>query len=225
MLPRVLEPEVMDTAEEAADYDAMDHAAVNRAFVDDLLSAWDACTVPGRSTVHVWDPGTGTALIPIELCQRRPEFHVSAMDLAAEMLKVAERNIASAGMTSRIGLHQADAKTGQSAGFALVMSNSLVHHIPRPRDIWANMVSAVEPGGLLFVRDLLRPATRSELQRLVQLHAGDANPRQRRLFAESLHASLTCAEVAAFLQEFDVSGSSVQTTSDRHWTVCWQKPV
>ena len=29
-LPRVLEPEVMDTPEEASDYDAMDHAGPNR---------------------------------------------------------------------------------------------------------------------------------------------------------------------------------------------------
>ena len=39
MLTRVLEPEVMDTAEEAADYDSMDHAEVNRRFVDDFLTA------------------------------------------------------------------------------------------------------------------------------------------------------------------------------------------
>ena len=39
MLPRTLEPEVMDSPEEARDYDAMDHAEVNRKFVDDLLAA------------------------------------------------------------------------------------------------------------------------------------------------------------------------------------------
>jgi hypothetical protein len=31
----------MDTPEEARDYDAMDHAAVNRVFVADFLTAWD----------------------------------------------------------------------------------------------------------------------------------------------------------------------------------------
>ncbi len=30
MIPRILEPEVMDTVEEAVDYDAMDHSTVNR---------------------------------------------------------------------------------------------------------------------------------------------------------------------------------------------------
>ena len=34
MLPRVLEPEVMDSPEEALDYDEMDHGEVNRQFVD-----------------------------------------------------------------------------------------------------------------------------------------------------------------------------------------------
>src|SRR5438067_170240 len=36
-LERILEPEVMDSHEEASDYDAMDHSEVNRRFVDDLL--------------------------------------------------------------------------------------------------------------------------------------------------------------------------------------------
>ena len=37
MLQGVLEPEVMDTAEEARDYDSMDHSEVNRRFVADFL--------------------------------------------------------------------------------------------------------------------------------------------------------------------------------------------
>ncbi len=40
MLPRVLEPEAMDTAEESEAYDRMDHSTVNRAFAADWLAAW-----------------------------------------------------------------------------------------------------------------------------------------------------------------------------------------
>ena len=36
----------MDTAEEAHDYDAMDHSAVNRVFVDDFLAVY-AVAPPG----------------------------------------------------------------------------------------------------------------------------------------------------------------------------------
>ena len=39
VLVRVLEPEVMDTPQEALAYDSMDHAEVNRVFVDDFLRA------------------------------------------------------------------------------------------------------------------------------------------------------------------------------------------
>ncbi len=38
MLARVLEPELMDSAEKARDYDAMDHSAVNGVFANDFLS-------------------------------------------------------------------------------------------------------------------------------------------------------------------------------------------
>ena len=36
-LPRTTEPEVMDSAQEAEDYDAMDHTDVNHRFVDDYI--------------------------------------------------------------------------------------------------------------------------------------------------------------------------------------------
>ena len=39
MLTRVLEPEVMDSDQDAREYDAMDHAAVNALFVTELLDA------------------------------------------------------------------------------------------------------------------------------------------------------------------------------------------
>ena len=86
MLTRVLEPEVMDSPEEARDYDAMDHGAVNRAFVVDFLAAWN-----GENPIL--DVGTGTALIPIELCRQAPAARVVAVDLAEHMIRLAEENV------------------------------------------------------------------------------------------------------------------------------------
>src|SRR5438445_565725 len=54
MIPRVLEPEVMDTAQEAKDYDAMDHREVNTRFCDDLLAFVGRAPPPS-------DPGTVAA--------------------------------------------------------------------------------------------------------------------------------------------------------------------
>src|SRR6187549_1023893 len=71
MLTRVLEPEAMDTADEAADYDSMDHSEVNRRFVADFLAALVDADFAGRTTAcRVLDLGTGTAQIPIELVRQ-----------------------------------------------------------------------------------------------------------------------------------------------------------
>ena len=77
-LSRILEPEVMDSPEEATDYDAMDHSAVNQTFVDDFLAV---CPAPSDTL----DLGTGTAQIPITLCRAEPTCRVLATDAAVSM--------------------------------------------------------------------------------------------------------------------------------------------
>ena len=213
MLPRVLEPEVMDTAEEARDYDAMDHSEVNRVFVADFLAVWD-----GRGPVL--DVGTGTALIPIEFCRQSPKGTVVAVDAAEHMLRVGRENVRRAGLEGRIRLERCDAKRMPFAGgaFGAVVSNSIVHHIPEPAAVVAEMARVVAPGGTLFVRDLLRPDDEATLQRLVDLHTAGANDHQRGMFADSLHAALTIDEVRDIVQALGFCGADVRQTTDRHWT-------
>ena len=213
MLARVLEPEVMDTPEEARDYDAMDHAAVNRAFAADFLAVWNR-----RNSVL--DVGTGTAQIPIELCRQSPDIEIVAVDLADEMLTVARRNVERAGLGHRIRVEKADAKAiiYHPGAFAAVVSNSIIHHIPEPAGCFAQMHAACVTGGTIFVRDLLRPPDQAELDRLVALYAGDANAHQRALFAASLHAALTLDEVRELVGRLGYRPETVTQTSDRHWT-------
>lgn len=220
MLSRVLEPEAMDSAEEAGDYDAMDHSAVNAVFVADFLAAHGPCR--GGA---ILDVGTGTARIPIELCRADPAARVVAIDLAASMLEVAARNVREAGMEGRIVLKLADAKAAAPGGpFEAVVSNSIVHHIPEPAAVLGAMAAAVAPGGTLFVRDLARPGTREELERLVQTYAGEESERARQLFADSLRAALTVEEVRAMLRGLGLPDDGVAMTSDRHWTWTWDRP-
>jgi len=214
MLPRVLEPEVMDTAEEARDYDAMDHSQVNRVFVADFLSIWD-----GRDPVL--DVGTGTALIPIEFCRQSPTGKVIAIDAADHMLIQAIRNRRKWGFEGRIWLHTLDAKqmtlfaTGE---FHAVMSNSLIHHIPDPKAVFKEIARVAAADATIFVRDLLRPPDRDTLNHLVETYAGGANEHQKKMFAESLHAALTVDEVRALVAGVGFDPDGVRQTTDRHWT-------
>jgi ubiquinone/menaquinone biosynthesis C-methylase UbiE len=215
MLPRVLEPEVMDSAEEARDYDAMDHSTVNRVFVADFLAVWDGAN-------PILDVGGGTAQIPIELCRQSPTAVVTCVDLAEHMLAVGRDNVDRAGLHDRIRLERCDAKRlpHTTGAFGAVISNSIVHHIPEPAEVLAEMVRVTAPGGVLFVRDLLRPESETALRGLVEQYAGDANVHQRKMFAESLHAALSLSEIRERVAALGFDPAEVRQTTDRHWT--WQ---
>jgi ubiquinone/menaquinone biosynthesis C-methylase UbiE len=212
-LQRVLEPEVMDSADDAAEYDAMDHTLVNQLFADDLLAA-------GSVSGDVLDLGTGTALIPIELCRRGDGFRIMAMDAAISMLEIARYNVEVAGFVERIQLAHVDAKRlpYADASFEIVMSNSIVHHIPQPIEVLREAVRVVVPGGRLFFRDLLRPADEAQLTRLVDTYADQASVRQRQLFGDSLRAALDLAEIRELVARLGYDPDSVAASSDRHWT-------
>jgi ubiquinone/menaquinone biosynthesis C-methylase UbiE len=191
----------------------MDHSHVNQLFVTDLLQL--------RSEFqYVLDVGTGTAQIPIELCKRQLQARVVAIDMAVHMLELGRQNTAGADLGARIELRRVDAKRMPFAdqSFDAVMSNSIIHHIPEPFAVFAEMARVVKPGGFLFVRDLLRPIDDATLARLVKTYAGAANAHQQKMFADSLHAALMLEEVRAMVSRLGYERNAVQQTSDRHWT-------
>src|SRR5690606_23745554 len=119
----------------------------------------------------------------------------------------AKENIARARLQDRVMLEKVDAKSMPypNAAFATSVSNSIIHHIPEPRAVLAEMVRVTAPGGLGFVRDLARPPTDADVDRLVELYGGErpVDPQaqasyehQRALFRASLKAALTLDEIA-----------------------------
>lgn len=226
MLKRILEQEVMDSAEEAVDYNAMDHTVVNRVFVDDFLTAFGSISSATDRIFSVFDAGTGTALIPIELVKRDRRFHVTASDLAASMLHLARSNVTAAGLEKSIDLALGDCKAlaNADASYDAVMSNTIIHHIPEPMSVLEQLWRITKRGGLFFIRDLARPNDLPTLEKLVQTHAANANPSQRKLLHDSLHAGLTVSEVQKLLADLGIASDCVRMTSDRHWTISCRKP-
>jgi SAM-dependent methyltransferase len=232
MLPRTLEPEVMDTRADAVDYDSMDHSEVNRIFAEEFFEAAgrligfnpaQAAERPGP--LLVLDVGTGTARIPIDICRRTQNVRITAIDLGAHMLQLGQRNVIEAGLDRQIILEQVDAKSlpYPENTFDAVISNSIVHHIPQPSRVVGEMLRVARPGGLLFVRDLLRPEDAATIAAILARHAGGTNDHQRQLFEASLHASLTLDEVGDLLQSLGLPPTAVTRSSDRHWTIAARK--
>ena len=235
MLERTLEPEVMDSEQDALEYNRMDHSAVNVKFVDEFLAfltdrdlrlrlgedpSFDDLEDHPEIIGSVLDMGTGTALIPIELCKRNPDIRIMAIDMAISMLDIGIQNVDLASFRNQIQLAQVDAKdTGYETGmFDALISNSIIHHIPEPGVVVEEMLRTTREGGVIFVRDLLRPETADELNRIVEAYAGQESEYSQRLFRESLHASLSLSEMRDLVSSFDVAPETVTATSDRHWT-------
>lgn len=216
-LPRTLEPEVMDSAEEVAEYSTMDHGEVNARFVTDLCDG-------GQVGPRVIDLGCGPAAILIELCRRREDVTALGTDASVAMLELAKQEIDLAGMLDRIALEHADVKTMR--GFATdmadtVISNSLLHHLADPASAILAALRLVRDGGRLFIRDLARPDSERDLETLVETHAGDESAFARQLLRQSLHAALTLDEARALCGGCGIDPDRVQMSSDRHWTLDW----
>ncbi|HEY9600943.1 MAG TPA: class I SAM-dependent methyltransferase [Allocoleopsis sp.] len=212
-MERVIEPEVMDSLQEAIEYDAMDFTDVNTDFAERAVEL-------GPLEGLILDAGTGPARIPIFLCQRRPQWRVIGIDLAQSMLDVGLKNIKDAGLQQQIELELVDAKRlpYPDARFDMVVSNSLIHHLPNPLPFLRELKRVLKPNGAIFLRDLMRPASEDILQAIVDRVVGECNDHQRQLFQDSLYAAFTLDEVKDMIQQASLEGVKVYQSSDRHWT-------
>lgn len=212
-MDRVLEPEIMDTPEEAATYEEMDHREVNQAFVARLV----ALGARGR----MLDIGTGPGDIPLIAVDQIADATVVAIDLAPRMLALAERRRAASPHGDRVELRLADAKAldFEDASFDAVFSNTILHHLADPRPLLREARRVLRPGGVLLVRDLYRPPNPTRVAELVALHAASASEYGRELFRASLCAALTPSELRAVADESGLTDARLVVDTDRHMSL------
>jgi ubiquinone/menaquinone biosynthesis C-methylase UbiE len=214
MMQRILEPEVMDSPEEAIDYDAMDFTEVNTAFALQAIAL-------APTKAKILDVGTGTARIPILICQHRPNWQIDAIDLARSMLEVAKKNVEQAHLEKQIDLELVDAKQMPypDSYFDGVISNSLLHHLSDPLPFLYEFKRVLKPNGAILIRDLLRPPSVEILNQMVEAIGGNYNAHQTQLFRDSLQAAFTLEEISQMLQLVGLSDVTVYQSSERHWTI------
>ncbi|EKK04259.1 MAG TPA: methyltransferase domain-containing protein [Rhodopirellula baltica] len=243
MFARVLEPIPDDSAADAAAYQAMDHRQVNTTFVNDLLSG-------GGVGPRVIDLGCGPAGIALMLGERWRELEdagglsqssfaegqlqIMAVDFSVDMLELASFEIELNGMQDLVWLQQIDLTDPESLQEDLaqtIISNTVFHHLPDPITGIQVAMRALMPGGRIFIRDLFRPGSEDEVERLVEEHTDtdvevDVAPEYApsQLLRQSLLASLTLEEAREMVSAVGIPGEAVQMTSDRHWTLDWTSP-
>lgn len=215
-MQRVLEPEYMDTPEEADGYQAMDHSAANQSVVQRFLE------LGGGRCRRVVDLGTGPGDIPILMAQQTgAHLHLCGVDAAGTMLALAQPKPSRLGLQHRIGFVQADVKRLPFADASCdgVFSNTILHHIPEPVLLLREAARVFLAGGVLLIRDLVRPDSEAEAWRLVDLHAAGATDWQRQLFFASFHAALTLDEARRCARDAGLGHARIEMCSDRHYSI------
>lgn len=220
MLARILEPEIMDTEEDAVEYNSIPNDDVNLVFVEEVL---DLSPINAKSLV---DLGSGPAHIPILFALKRPQLTITAVELAENMIVLAQQNIKKANVVDRITIKKQDIKHTMLAqkSFDIVVSNSCVHHIHNPIELFVEAKRLVSNGGVVYFKDLLRPKSLPELDYLVSRYANEASDYQRTLFRNSLHAALTLDEVKVNAEAAGLLNAEIKQTSDRHWAFTYKNP-
>jgi 2-polyprenyl-3-methyl-5-hydroxy-6-metoxy-1,4-benzoquinol methylase len=215
-MKRTLEPELMDLPEEAAAYAEADFAEGTSDYIDRILQR-----AGDRESLAVVDLGTGPGTIPIPLAEARPTWHVLAVDASQAMLDIALHELQSARVEERVALRLADVKsTGLPAQqFDIVLCNSVLHHMPEPLLLWREIKRLAKHGGLVFVRDLARPADEAGARRLVQLHASAESQLLQEEFYRSLLAAFTLEEVRDQLAQAGLPSLQVAPLFDRYLEV------
>jgi tRNA1(Val) A37 N6-methylase TrmN6 len=219
MLDRILEPEVMDTEEDALEYDSIPNDDVNAAFVEEVLN------LSPINATRLVDLGSGPAHIPILFALKRPQMIITAVELAENMISIAQQNIKNANVADRITIKKQDIKHTMLSQktFDIVISNSCVHHIHNPIELFVEAKRLLNNRGIIYFKDLLRPKNLTELDYLVSKYASDASEYQRVLFRNSLHAALTLDEVKENVEAAKLLNAEIKQTSDRHWSLAYKR--
>ena len=227
-MKRRAESEIMNVPAEVDAYAAADFAAVNQAFIDQLIERCSpAIPRPGR--LRAIDIGTGPGDMPVRLlttlrARRDPwgkDVRIVGLDASAPMLEHARKLSAKAGLIEQIEWVRADAKaTGLPTGrFDVLFSNSILHHITDVLPFWREVKRLAAPGAKVFLRDLARPADEPAARRIVEIYAGTEPQLVQDEYFRSLLSAYAVDEVRAQLSQAGLDGLTVAMVTDRHLDV------
>ncbi|MEW6356589.1 MAG: methyltransferase [Planctomycetota bacterium] len=116
-----------------------------------------AKTVDLTDAKRLLDIGGGPATYSIEFCKRYPELTAVVFD-APEVVPIAERHIAEAGMSGRITTQAGDYNTddfGKGFDVALIFSVLHINSPEQNRRLLARTFAALGPGGRVIIQEFL----------------------------------------------------------------------
>ena len=216
-MERLPEPELMNDPAQAKAYAHADFEDAHSAIVAHFCRIFGKHEKPHT----VLDLGCGPADISIRFARLYPDCRIDALDGAHFMLEQARTRIEHAGLQHQISLHLQclpDCELPQK-NYQAIVSNSLLHHLHDPQDLWTTIRRYAVPGTAIFICDLYRPQTLGQAEDLVSRYAAGEPEILRRDFHNSLLAAFTPDEVQDQLDTAGLQGLKLEPISDRHLLV------
>ena len=221
MILRTPEPEVMNDPLQVDAYAAADFSDTDQAMVDRIATLLESSGTPLPDRARLLDLGCGPGNITARLAQRWPHCSVLGLDGADRMIAVADDRRRAAGISrERLRYDKALLPLSQAGRPAdLIVSNSLLHHLHDPHQLWSSLVPLASNHCLVLHRDLRRPDSEASIDQLCDRHVADAPAVLQRDYRASLHASFTPDEVLAQLRDAGLGNLQVTAVEDRYLEV------
>lgn len=215
-MERTPEPEeLMDGREQALAYAGANFSEANNLFIH-LLHQLRPGTIKGRAL----DLGCGPADIPLALLREHQGLKIDAVDGAQAMLDIArQKTDGDPDLSTRLKLQCELLPSADLAQcrYDLILSNSLLHHLADPNDLWLTLKHCARNNATIVVMDLARPPSPLAVDTLVETYAMNEPDVLREDFRNSLHAAYTAEEVKQQLLDSGLAEIEVEMVSDRHW--------
>jgi trans-aconitate methyltransferase len=219
LLKRVSEEELMDVPLRARAYAEADFSEPNSKFI-----ALFSDKFPAFNGQHILDLGCGPADITLRLAARYPQAKATGLDGSGSMLEIARKAILQhSSLAHRVDVRrwhigQEENPLGSQA-FDAVVSNSLLHHMRDPLDLWKAIRACAAPDAAVLVMDLIRPQSLVEAREIVAKYAGGETEILKVDFLKSLLAAYRPAKVMEQLASIGMDFLHIEVVSDRHFAV------
>jgi len=225
-MQRVPEPELMDEVYQVKAYAAADFSDGDHALIADLADyLCSANQIPHQGSMIV-DIGCGPGNISEGLARYWPDSTVVGIDGSEAMLAVAkDRQQKASPDLKRLSYRCLNISAMASSSFALasnahlIVSNSLIHHLHNPDQLWMAIKNLAAPGAVVFHRDLRRPSTSQQAAALQLKHLPHAPAVLIKDYLASLHAAFTVEEIRAQLVFEGLDHLKVVEIEDRYLQV------
>lgn len=218
-MERISEIELMDNEEQAKAYAFADFSAPHDLFIKIFREKFQDIH-PSLNDV-VLDLGCGPCDITRRFAKAYPDASFHALDGAAEMLKLGQELNDKENLSAKIKLVERYLPTDElpQIFYHVIISNSLLHHLKNPFDLWETIHNHAKPYAHIFVMDLIRPVDEQTVQFLANEYAANESDVLKQDFINSLRAAYTVKEVKQQLKEKSLTKLQVEEASDRHMII------